>query len=212
MKSETGGADTSRDRDRALHARLLQHDPTAPSDLAERYLPSLVDALQSTFPDIDDALLEDVAIELILAFAQRPEHYDPGRAGLASYLRMAARRDVQNAIQSQRRRDHHHVPLEDVELHPLARNILWASNRDPADTLADRLDDERVARLREQFQGTEREVVDLMIEGERRTEAYAPMLGLQDRSRIEQAREVKRVKDRLKKRMQRLWRGMTDDG
>ena len=86
------------------------------------------------------------------------------------------------------------------------------STRDPAEVTVGELGDGRVTRLREQFQGREREAVDLIIDGERRTEVYAHVIGLQDRPWQEQVREVKRAKDRLKKRMQRLWRGMPDDG
>src|SRR2546425_124468 len=82
---------------------------------------------------------------------------------------------------SERRRADHQAPLEDVELWPLARNIPWMSTRDPAEVTVGALGDERVRRLREQFQGREREAVDLIIDGERRTEVYAHVLGLQDR-------------------------------
>ena len=44
---------------------------------------------------------------------------------------------------------------------------------------------------------------ELMGEGERRTAVFARALGLEDRPPGEQEREVKRVKDRIKKRMQR---------
>src|SRR5205823_2519087 len=51
----------------------------------------------------------------------------------------------------------------------------------------------------------------LILDGERRTEPYAALFGLQDRPREEQAPEVKRAKDRLKKKLQRLWRRQDDD-
>ena len=42
-----------------------------------------------------------------------------------------------------------------------------------------------------------------MLAGERRTAVFAAAVGLSDRSLREQAQEVKRVKDRIKKRIER---------
>jgi hypothetical protein len=201
------------DDGRALHARLLRRDPTAPPDLANRYLEGLVVSLRRSFirDRFDDDLLMTVAIELILDFGARPEQFDPDRLGLRAYLLMAAKRDVLNALQSERRRADRHVSLDDVELRSPARNRQWASATDPADTVVKALDDEQAAAVREHFMGRDREIVDLMWDGERRTEVFADVLGLQGRPWEEQVREVKRVKDRLKKRMQRLWRRMSGD-
>jgi RNA polymerase sigma-70 factor (ECF subfamily) len=213
---ETGDSEqygpAQHEQDRALHERLLQRDPTAPSDLVLWYLEPLTLRLQHTFPRVDDDLLEGVADKVLFDVAERPERYDPDRGRLATYLWIAVRGDVLNALESERRRATHHAPFEDVELRPGARNIPWASTRDPADVLVEALGDQRVARLREQFLGREREVVDLISAGERRTEVYARVLNLQDQSVEEQIREVKRVKDRIKKKMKRLWGRMADDG
>ena len=210
----------SRDDDgRALHLRLLGRDPTAPTDLADQYLPLLLDWLRRTFHE-DDALLTEVAIELILSLGERPEQYDPNRRPLPTYLRMAARWDLKNALARESRRTAHLVPLDidddppsDVEVRPRARNREWARTPDPADTVVDALYREKVLAMREYFDERDWEVVELQMDGERRTERYASVLGLQDRPRDEQVRAVKRAKDRIKKRLQRLWRTMivTDD-
>ena len=49
----------------------------------------------------------------------------------------------------------------------------------------------------------DRRVLELMQHGERRTAVYAEVCACADRPADEQARLVKRVKDRLKKRVQR---------
>ena len=205
---------SSNDAGRVLHARLLRRDATAPSDLADGYLDGLIAALRRFFhrDRVDDEVLVTTAIEAILDLGERPEQYDPDRLGLSPYLLMAAKRDVLNTLQRERRRADRHVPLENVELRAPVRNSVWASPSDPAETLVDAQAGERVALIREQFAGRDREVVDLMLEGERRTRAFADVLGLQDRPLEERVREVKRAKDRLKKRLQRLWRRMSVDG
>jgi RNA polymerase sigma-70 factor, ECF subfamily len=215
MKPGSGRQATgSSDHDgRILHARLLRRDSAAPSDLADHYLDGLVTSLRRAFlrDRVDDDLLVTIAIELILDVGERPEQYDPDRLGLSPYLLMAAKRDVLNALQSERRRADRQVSLENVELRAPAWNRQWANTSDPADKAVDAFVHERAATMRAQFVGRDREVVDLMLDGERRTQVFANVLGLLDRSRDEQVSEVKRAKDRLKKRMQRIWRRMSGD-
>lgn len=58
----------------------------------------------------------------------------------------------------------------------------------------------------------ERDVLVLMLFGERETDAFAEALGLAHLTAIEQANEVKRVKDKLKKRLQRAdWRDLIEE-
>ena len=59
----------------ALHVRLLRRDPNAPSELTETYLPPLVAWLRQTFNQEDTALLDTIAIDLILSLAEKPEQY-----------------------------------------------------------------------------------------------------------------------------------------
>jgi RNA polymerase sigma-70 factor, ECF subfamily len=205
--------DVEDDGGRALHARLLRgDDPTASSDLANLCLAPLVHWLQGRYPREDQALLETVAIELILKVGREPEQYDPDRGTLPAYLRMAVRRDVQNALQRERRRAARQTPLGIVELRPPARNSGWTRSSDPVAMMLEADGEARVTVLLEQFTGREREVVEMIVEGERSTERYAALLGIQDRPLDEQRREVKRVKDKLKGRLKRLGRKEYGDG
>ena len=95
-REQHGGPE--RERDRALHQRLLQRDPTAPSDLVVEYLEPLTSRLRSMFPRVDSDLLEGIADELVFDLGEHPEQYNPGRGGLATYLWIAARGDVLNAL------------------------------------------------------------------------------------------------------------------
>ncbi len=62
-----------------------------------------------------------------------------------------------------------------------------------------------VGTLRAKLSLEERRVMDLMLDGERKTRVYAEALGLSGLPAAEQKREIKRVKDRLKKRLERTW-------
>jgi hypothetical protein len=205
------GPDTPDDGGRALHARLLAGDPTAPSDLVCLYLAPLIAWLLRTHAGHDPELLETVAADLLLDVGIRPTQYDPDRLSLFAYLRMAARGDVRNAEEKERRRAAHQISLDDVEVRLPARNSWWTSEADPADEVIAMLGRERVLAIRGQFDDRDWECVLLLLDGERRAEPYAALLGLRDRPREEQAAEVKRTKDRLKKKLQRMWRRQADD-
>lgn len=62
-----------------------------------------------------------------------------------------------------------------------------------------------LGRVAEEFPDpVDRQVISLMLAGERRTVAFSNVLGLQALSQREQQRAVKRHKDRITKRLQRL--------
>lgn len=209
VPGQQGRSPASRE-DRALHARLLAGDPTAPADLALAHLASLTGWVLDRFPRQDPHLLESAAIDLLLALAERPRQYDPEKLGLAAYLRMAVRRDVQNALRRPRR----HEALEAVELAQRAGNRLVDGPPDPADVVAraEPLGADSLALVRASFDDTDWAAVQLMLAGERRTAAYARLMGLAELSELERARAVKRLKDRLQKRLQRLAPRIPRDG
>jgi|DewCreStandDraft_1066081.scaffolds.fasta_scaffold13459_3 hypothetical protein len=199
--------------EQALHARLLAGDPTAPAELAETSLPRLVARLGRYYKNVDPQLLESAAIDAVLDLAMHPHRYDPARGRLASYLLMAARRDLLNALQRTQRRAAHERPLTvidpsagDVELASPARNLRASEADDPLELLIQReaADPRLMAAIREQCDEREWAVFQLLLDGEDRTAAYAQVLGIPHLSPREQAQEVKRVKERLKKRARRL--------
>jgi hypothetical protein len=218
--SESGVAATgdppepTRAAEHALHARLLAGDPVAPSELAETYLPPLAAWLLRAFPHVDPHLVEDAATDAVLDTAQHPERYDPARLPLARYLRMAARGDLLNAWKSAQRRAAHHASLDAVELHGVARNPTTEDTDDPAEIVARRGNTAPglLAAVRATFDPQEQAVVALMLDGERRTSVYARLLDLEHLTTADQAREVKRVKDRLDKRLRRLAPRVQRDG
>jgi len=190
--------------DLLLHARLVAWDPTAPADLAVEHLGPLVSWLLTTFRTMDPHDLEEIAVDLMMSLAQRPEQFDPSKSGLDAYLRMAARGDLRNAIRNTKRRMRHEVAVDDVELVALAGNSQGAGE-EAIDVLERRESERRVFELiRPSCTDVEWRVVCLIVAGERRTRVFAEVLGIADRDGAEQKREVKRAKDRLIKRIRRL--------
>jgi hypothetical protein len=89
-----------------------------------------------------------------------------------------------------------HISLESVE-EPADRGNTRAEDDTPT------FDDPRLVAEIASFDDEECRALDLMREGERATTAFAGPLGLSDLPPGEQAARVKRVKDRVKKRLTR---------
>jgi hypothetical protein len=191
----------------AIHARLCEDDPVAPSDLAIAYLDVLTHWLVTTHPRVDPHLCGQAAEDAILALIKNPHSFKSDKSPLDAYLRMSARADLRNALGRERRHSDRREQLEVVELFGLGGNP--GQEDDPA-RIVEREVDDLDARGRailpeiiQAFSGEEQRVFELMLAGERRTSAYARMLGLADLPELDQRIAVKRVKDRIKRRLQR---------
>lgn len=195
---------------RLLHDRLLTGDPTAPSDLAVAYLDWLADWLTGLNPRLDPDLCTTAAEDAILALIKNPASYQPGRRALEAYLRMSASGDLKNLLRSESRHARRRAQLEAVEVSPTAGKYLWDEEADPARLLERKEDEEAAAEysrlpavIEANLTQEEAGVIELMQLGERKTAAYAAALGITHLPFDAQQREVKRVKDRLKKRLER---------
>jgi len=196
--------------DQLLHERLLAGDPTAPSDLAQQVLQPVTQRLRRRFPTVrDKSMIDDAAVDAILNYAERPSQFDPAKSSLLGYLTLSARGDLLNALEAQKSRWTHEESLENVDFADFDRKIKSMSNESAmlADDIA--VDNLAARRLLSQLRAaadTPRDlaILQLMINGEKRTEIFAQALGLTELSLQAQKSSVKRHKDRLKKRLQRL--------
>jgi hypothetical protein len=196
----------SREEGLALHQRLASGERSASADVCVAYLDSLVAWLQSCRPWVDSDLVQSAAHDALFDYVQHPQKYQPEQSDLAAYLRMLAEGDLLNLQRKEGRHNREKMPLESVELGEEAGK-LNGREEEPA-ILLERQETvaglwRMVENIRALCEPRERAVLDLMVEGERRTQVYAGVLGLEDRPPAEQEREVKRVKDCLKKRLLR---------
>jgi hypothetical protein len=198
----------------SLHTRLLELDPVAPAEFAEAYFEPVASALMRRNRDIDPHLCYEAAGEAVLSLIKNPANFRPERSSLDKFLRMAAQSDLRNLLEKEQRHRSRRAKLEVVELAPVARNILQADLIDPAAIVEQQAEIE-LKKTRENlaaetvaFSSHEAEVLSLMQQGERRTDAFARVLGISELSAAHQRREVKRVKDRIKRRLERA--GMRD--
>jgi hypothetical protein len=198
----------TREEQGALHRRVLAEDPTAFAELCEAALPHLVHSLRARFPAHDSHLLESSAIDALMAYYDDPARFDPTRLALFGYLRMAARYDALNRIDSDRRREDHlvHVDDEDVDITPTGGSTVedavrldeWLAQHT---TLSRR---EVLTRLHEALDPVDEEIVLMMLEGVRATERYAAVMGISHLDTDKQRAAVKRAKDRLNKKLRRF--------
>ena len=198
----------------ALHERLLARDPTAPDEAANRFLLPVTERLLRARPDVrDEQLVAQAAIDAIFSYVQRPQQFDPARATLERYLRMSAGRDLDNALAKERRHSLRAVSLDD-DPPPSVELSLAQRNESVEDRVIERIEVtlppglDRAQALRLIMQAfpepSDRRLLQLRLDGVRRTEPYAAALGLSDRPVAEQRLAAKRAKDRIDKRLERL--------
>jgi RNA polymerase sigma-70 factor (ECF subfamily) len=188
-----------------LHQRLLERDPVAPADFAVAFLNPLITWLQTTNAGVDPMACEEAAGEAIVGFLIHPTKYDPQRLGVEAFLRMAAQRDLQNLLRKERRHQRKRRGWKVVEQASEDGKYLQRDD-DPSLTL--QIDEVRQRQelpdaVWQQLTDVERRCWEQMQQGERRHSVFAALLGVTHLPVEEQKREVKRVKDRLKKRSER---------
>ena len=184
-----------------LHKRLLSHDPVVTEELFTITAPELEKHLRARFPSLAPGVDPDIYLsavyETLTDYFKSPSKYDPAKGGMMTYLRLACRRDLQNLLAKESRHASGRISLEGVEFG-------LSDGNDVSDTVADSLDSRRlVADLARGMTSEERAVFSLIAEGERSTRAAAEAMNIGHLELVEQVKRVKRVKDRIKKRLRR---------
>jgi DNA-directed RNA polymerase specialized sigma24 family protein len=192
-----------------LHRRVLNRDPTAKADVFETLLDPLIDSLGYRWPGLrGEDQLRDNAIDSVFNYLAAPERYDPKRCSLLTYLRMDAHNDLINAYRS---------PAQAVKVVPLPEeshsgvrdgrrlrkvdSALISTDSYPSDSPLAGLVRQVVDAFPDKH---DREIVTLLMQGQRSTTIYAQVLGLSGLSASEQEKRVNREKDRIRKRLRRI--------
>jgi hypothetical protein len=182
-----------------LTTELLANRATAPAEIAVAFLGPLATYLRRQFPYADPDHCEEAAGRAITDTVRGAARYDPTRLDLGRFLRMVARRDLQNLLDKEKRHAAPLVSLEFVEEPPERRKIL------AEDTSRPNFNDPRIIAERAAFAPSEHAAFELMRAGERNTEVFARAAGLIG-TPDELERAVKQLKDRVKIRLRRAVR------
>jgi DNA-directed RNA polymerase specialized sigma24 family protein len=177
--------------------QLLATDPTAGGAFVSLALRPLVDSLLVWQTKIDPDDAETVATDVLLWLVRKPEKYQPDKSPLAAFLRFVARRKLLSHFASERRHQAAKIPWDDVEFCFAARNE--SSDDDDAPSFAH---PQLLAAL-DELSEVDRQLVELIRDGERDTDVFAAMMGLTNRPADERERAVKRAKDRIKVKLKR---------
>lgn len=207
--------DASADPGVLLHQRLMAGGVTAPAEIAEAYLPGLIAHMEERNRGVNDLHLPaTAAIDALQNYLQRPKQYNPEMATLETYLRMAAQGDLLNALKKQSRELKYQGGERVVELDaPSVEDQVEAN----VGLGVEEQVETRTSQVWSQIEAlvpdpTDREIVRLMMARVRKTEEYARVLGITALAHQEQEQQVKRHKDRLKKRLMRHLRSEETDG
>jgi hypothetical protein len=192
-----------------LHHRLLDGDPTAPHAVMKCMYEPLVHRLARANPmiwRIDASLVIDVVVDALRSYIKRPRQFRPERGNLFDYLTMSAQGDLRNALARLRREQARVIPFDPV-VHDRAAGNIETEGLTEGELAAEyRALREAVQHVRQKLQNDcERKVLDLILDEERRTSVFARALGIQHMPPAQQQREVKRVKDRIKRRIIRRY-------
>jgi hypothetical protein len=198
----------SEEEERSLHQRLVEGDVTASADLARLFLDHLIDWLvKKNSSRVPEEFCAEAAAEALIALVKSPTSFTATcEKRLAAYLRMSAQADLRNILRREGRHYKNRIRLEDVELSTEAGKYLGVDD-DPLRSLERQEESAKaatvVAPVREGLSEAESRALDLMLHGERKTAVFAEALGIGHLPISAQRTEVKRTKDKLKKRIKR---------
>jgi DNA-directed RNA polymerase specialized sigma24 family protein len=180
----------------ALHTRLCGGDRVASEELMRLLLPYLAAAVARGCRRADEQLIHDAVVDALLDYSEHPGRFDAiQNVPLEGFLSTAARRNVLNAIRGERRRKErerkvgskkHEATVADD---PVAGNI----RREDLERLAER----RAAILEALSSPTDRDAIELWLDGVRDSAAYARVFDLTHLPTNEQRAEVEQNKERI---------------
>ncbi|HLJ97249.1 MAG TPA: hypothetical protein VKU02_29080 [Gemmataceae bacterium] len=204
----------NREQELELHRRLVAGDCTASAELAQAFFNPLIEWLVRHNCRLEEDLCNAAAVEALYALMKNPRSYDPCREkaiGLFGYLQLSAQRDVQNLLRQERRHQRARKTWESVEQSPLAEKYL-GREEDPSLPLQRKESAQWAAAhvlpaVRAGLTPTELRVLDLLLQGERKTAVYVEACGLGHLSIPQQRALVKRLKDKLNQRIKRTKSG-----
>jgi len=215
----TNGETPSQDELLELHRAHRAGDPTAPARLADAVLDPLVRRVRGQIRQtysrdrVDDPQIESACGLTVANYLQDPDRYEPSKGSLLSWLAMDAIGDIRNeATSASARRES--PDSEVVELRTGSRKSFLdeVDSTSAEEGALDRLDrfdlpPEVVSSVREavgEYEPEDFAMIELMGQGVRETAAYAEVLGISHLPAQVQRAEVKKHKDRLSRRLERL--------
>jgi hypothetical protein len=156
----------------------------------------------------------EAAADALLEYLADPSKYDPSKANLLTFLKVAADRDMMNLLAKQGRREGKIETKDPVELYEYDGNKDVGTSHDPVvqEVAEDAAVKELDVFIRTNFEDPiDRELALLVLDDVRETVEYVSVLGIDDLDELSQRAEVKRHKDRIKVKLKRLQKIQSND-
>jgi CheY-like chemotaxis protein len=183
---------------RVLYERAAAGEQVALDRLCEQLLPLLERAVGMTNNRLPREWAHDAVQDALMEFRANVQRFDPARGvPLLSFLKTAARRNLLNRIDAERRRG----------VHEVSNNAGGIESNDSgvAPDYERSIDFRRaVTRVWAGLTHVERRVFRLVLQGEHNIEAFARAADLVHLAVPEQRRMTKRITNRIFQRMRRL--------
>lgn len=191
-----------------LHQLVQSGDTLALAKLYDEYGENIVNVLRIDFNDLakkDDSYLFEAVNQAFMGYYSNPNTFDPTQKTLKNFLILAAKRDLQNIIEKNKKHVGKLKALTDVEVEENIWNRIEENTHLPD---AEIIQSESISlvnqELRNYFKNEcDFELAKMILRGERETEAYAAILQIETLEKAEKQEEVKKHKDRIKKVLDR---------
>ncbi len=185
-----------------IHRRIVADEPDATLDAYRAVAQSLETHLKYEFPHLPPGADPDMRVEAIhialTDYFRFPEKYDPAKSRLMTYLKMAARGDMLNLLKRERRHSDRRSPLDDVAFR------LPDGEEEISETIGrDWESRSLMKRLARDLSDEDMRLLRLMMDKVRGTPEAAEALGIEHLPFDEQRKEVKKAKDRIRKKLRR---------
>ncbi len=186
-----------------FHQRILaRNDPIAWDQLAIWLYATLVQDLRKrVHQETDPVLVEEAVGEAFLNYCRHPERYNPQLISLRSFLLMEGEHDLKNALARERRQTQYQVSLASLYDTNEDQDIIDESQNLDAHIQGEELREHILSTFTDPV---DRSIAELILDRIRSPEPYINLLKLDGLQKSEQAKQVKRHKDRIKWHLRRI--------
>lgn len=186
--------------EREIHQLILKSDGLALSKLYVLYDKQLTFRLKKRFPKTSLTLIQEALNEALFGYFKNPFTYDPDKSSLLAFLDLAARRDLLNILQKEKK----HTKNKNLDNVELNEDYLEYITEDQSNKEGALIRKETVSVIEKELNLHFKDIVDvelakMILGNERETAPFAIVLNIQELPQEEQQKIVKRHKDRIKK-------------
>lgn len=191
-----------------LHQLVQSGDTLALAKLYDEYGENIINVLRIDFKELakqDDSYLFEAVNLAFMGYYSNPHTFDPTQKTLKNFLILAAKRDLQNIIEKNKKYSGKLKSLTDVEVEENIWNRIEKNTHLPD---AEIIQSESINLVNQELgnyfkNDCDLEIAKMILRGERETEAYAAILQIETLEKDKKQEEVKRHKDRIKKILDR---------